>query len=160
MALYSCHIPTHCTVRFISFQLDLCFFPNRKDNEDGVDIASQEALSPLEIGNKWGPCKRGHWVHSRGQNWPGKVFPMVIIRVIWVRNKTVLDIVCFQWNFFYCFIVLTPFSLFLFLMMSQWKLSAMVAERNCSLSQMSDAQPTNMVFRSLEGFQCLCCYPT
>lgn len=76
---------------------------------------------------------------------------MAPVGVIWVRNKTTWVLFVFI-ETFYCFIILTPFSLFLFLMMSYWKLSAVVAEGNGSLSQMSDAQSANTVFRSLEGF--------
>lgn len=94
-----------------------------------------------------------------GTKLPWLFVSMATMGVIWARNKTVWALFVFI-ETFYCFIVLTPFCLFLSLMMSYRKLSAVVAEGNGSLSQTSGAQPSHTVFRSLKGSWCLCCYPT
>lgn len=87
-------------------------------------------------------------MHSREQDGPSGLFLWPLWGLFGWGTELCWELFVFI-ETFYSFIILSPFSLFLLLMMSYWKLSAVVAEGNGSLSQMSDVQPANTVFRSL-----------
>lgn len=89
-------------------------------------------------------------MHSREQNGPSGLFLWPLWGLFGWGTELCWELFVFI-ETFYSFIIPSPFSLFLLLMMSYWKLSAVVAEGNGSLSQMSDVQPANTVFRSLES---------